>query len=141
LLTKSQLQVGSLLITFLTPLALAFFLAEVKRTFTYFSTTHHNLGSSRTTPSHLGGFTSKRNKCHEDCLTKLKFPSRSQREISHLKLDHKSLKPHKEVLGKAHKGLEMSMFPSWHQQPPKEGGGNLLYLPQKTSCWKLASKN
>jgi hypothetical protein len=35
----------------------------VKQTFTNFSKTHHTLGSSRVMPNHLGGFTSKSNKC------------------------------------------------------------------------------
>jgi hypothetical protein len=55
---------------------------------------------------------------------------------------HKSLNPHKEVLGRAHKGLEMNMFHGWHHQPPKEGGGGSFYTcPLKTSHWELASKN
>jgi hypothetical protein len=33
------------------------------------------LGSSRATPSCLGGFTSKSKKCHKDCFTKLKCSS------------------------------------------------------------------
>jgi hypothetical protein len=53
------------------------FLVEVKRTFINFLTAHHNLGSSIVTPSHLGDFTSKSNKCHKDWFTKLKC---SQRE-------------------------------------------------------------
>jgi hypothetical protein len=60
---------------FLTSLALASFLAEAKQTFTDVSTMPHNLGSSRATPSHLGGFTSKSNKCHEYFFTKLKCTS------------------------------------------------------------------
>jgi hypothetical protein len=54
---------------------------------------------------------------------------------------HKSLKPHKEVLGRAHKGLEMSIIHGWHQHPLKEGGGKLLYLSLKICHWELASKN
>jgi hypothetical protein len=49
---------------------LAFFLVEVKQIFTNFLTADHNLGSSRTTPSRLGGFTSKSNKCHKKLLHK-----------------------------------------------------------------------
>jgi hypothetical protein len=45
-------------------------------TFTNFSTAHHNLGSSKATPSHLGGFTSKSNKYYENCFTKLKCSQR-----------------------------------------------------------------
>jgi hypothetical protein len=45
---------------------LASFLAGVKQTFTNFFKSHHNLESSRVTPSHLGGFISKSNKCHKE---------------------------------------------------------------------------
>jgi hypothetical protein len=38
----------------------------VKPTFTNFYKTHHTLKSSRVTPSRLGGFTSKSNKCFTD---------------------------------------------------------------------------
>jgi hypothetical protein len=74
--TKSQLQAGYLSTTFLTSLALPSFLTEAKRTFTNFPMAHHNFGSSRATPSRLGGFTSKSNKCHKNCFTKLKFSQR-----------------------------------------------------------------
>jgi hypothetical protein len=73
--TKSQLQAGYLSTTFLTSLALASFLTEVKQTFTNFSMTHHNLGSSRATPNCLGDFTSKSNKCPQKCFTKLNCSS------------------------------------------------------------------
>jgi hypothetical protein len=46
-------------------------------------------------------------------------------------ISYKSLKPHKVVLRRAHKGLEMSMFRGWHQHPPKEGGGSFYTCPQK----------
>jgi hypothetical protein len=58
----------------------------MKQTFTNFPMAHHNLRSSRAISSHLGDFTSKSNKCHEDYFTKLKFSNHSQRGISHLKL-------------------------------------------------------
>jgi hypothetical protein len=51
---------------------LLFFLPEVNQTLTNFPKTHHTLESSRAMPSHLGGFTSKSNKCHENCYTKFK---------------------------------------------------------------------
>jgi hypothetical protein len=84
--TKSQLYARSLSTTFLTPLVLPSFLTEAKHIFTNFPTAHHNLGSSRVTASHLGGFTSKSNKCHKDCFTKLKCSNRSQRGICQPKL-------------------------------------------------------
>jgi hypothetical protein len=47
-------------------------------------------------------------------------------------ISHKSHKLHKEVLGRAHKVLEMSVFHGWHQHPPKEGGEEAFILvPQK----------
>jgi hypothetical protein len=44
-------------------------------------------------------------------------------------------------VGRAHKGLKMSMVRWFYQKDPKEGGGKLLYFTQKISHWKLASKN
>jgi hypothetical protein len=85
--TKSQLQAGSLSTAFITPLAFSSLLVEAKRTFTNFHMAHHNLESSRASTSRLGGFTSKGNKCHEDCFIKLKCSNHSQREISHPKLE------------------------------------------------------
>jgi hypothetical protein len=86
---------------------------------------HHNLGSRRVMSSHLGGFTSKSNKCLEDCFTKLKSScdQRLTKRIlsSQTYISHKSHKPHKEVFERAHKGF--------YTHPPK------------TSRWKLASKN
>jgi hypothetical protein len=54
---------------------------------------------------------------------------------------HKSLKPHKEVLGRAHKGFRKSVFVGGTSIFQKGEGEKLLYLPPKTSHWKLASKN
>jgi hypothetical protein len=62
------------------------FLAEAKRTFTKFPTTHHNFGSSRMTHSCLGGFTSKSNKCHKDCFTKLKCSKSHKEDLTQPKL-------------------------------------------------------
>jgi hypothetical protein len=78
---------------FLASLALASLLAEVKQTLTNFPTAHHNLGSSRTMPRRLGGFSFKSNKCHKDYFTKLKCSQRG----SHSTLAwifHKSTKPY-----------------------------------------------
>jgi hypothetical protein len=80
-------------------------------------------------PSHLGGFTSKSNEYHEHFLHKAQVLKGSKRILStQTCISHKSHKPHKEVMGGAHKGLEMSVFRGWHQRPPKEGGGKILYL-------------
>ena len=133
--TKSQLQAGSLSTTFLTSLALASFLAEAKRTFTNFPTAHHNLGSSRATPSRLGGFTSKSNKCHKDCFTKIKCSNaqRAHKEDSlNPNLDFSQItQTSQRGVGESSQRLRMSVFRGWHQLPPKEGGGKLLYLSPK----------
>jgi hypothetical protein len=118
----------SLLTAFLTSLALASFLSEAKRTFTNFPTAHHNLGSSRATPSHLGGFTSKSNKCHEDCFTKLKCSTAHKEDLTqHLAwISHKSLKHHLEVKGRGLKGSRKSIFVGGTNNPQ-----NFYTIPQK----------
>jgi hypothetical protein len=128
--TKCQLQAGSLSTVFLTSLALTSFLSKVKQTFTNFPTTHRNLGSFRTTPSHLGGFTSKSNKCHEDCFTKLKY---SQRESdSTLSLDFSQImQTSLRGEGMRSQRLKDECFRWWNQQHSKEGRGKLLYYLQK----------
>jgi hypothetical protein len=85
--TKSQLQAGSLSITFLTSLTLASFLAEEKQTYTNFPMAHHNLGSFRAMPNRLGGFTFKSNKYHEDCFIKLKCSRLTKRFSLNPKLE------------------------------------------------------
>jgi hypothetical protein len=122
--TKSQLQAGCLLTIFLTSLSSCFFPSEVNQTFIIFLMTHHNRGTSRVMPSHLEGFTSKSNKYHEDCFTNRILSTQTWNS-------HKSHKPHKEVMGRAHKDLEMSVFHGWHQHSPKVGGRKLLYLSPK----------
>jgi hypothetical protein len=141
--TKCQLQVGSLSTTFLTSLALASYLSEVKQTFTNFPMAHHNLGSSRATPSHLGGFTSKSNKCHKDCFTKLKCSSAHKEDLNQplAWISHKSHKPHLDVKGRGLKRSRKSIFVGGTSNPQMREGGKLLYYPPKTSRWKLASRN
>jgi hypothetical protein len=111
-LSQGQLQAGSLSTAFLTSLALASFHLEAKRTFTNFLKTHHTLGSSRATPSRLGGFTSKCNKWHKDCFTKIKCSSAHKEDSPNppLRISHKSQDPRKEGLGRAHKGLGWMYF-------------------------------
>jgi hypothetical protein len=130
--TKSQLQAGSLSITFPTELALASFLVEAKWTFTNFSIAHHNLRSSRATPSRLGGFTSKSNKCHEDYFTKFKCSQRGSHSTQSW-IYHKSLKPHKEVLGGGHKDLEMRCFMDGTNTLQRGKGEAFILAPPKTS--------
>jgi hypothetical protein len=123
----------SLLTAFLTSLALASFLSEAKRTFTNFPTAHHNLGSSRATPSHLGGFTSKSNKCHEDCFTKLKCSTAHKEDLTqHLAwISHKSLKHHLEVKGRGLKGSRKSIFVGGTNNPQRREGEKFYTIPQK----------
>jgi hypothetical protein len=123
----------SLLTAFLTSLALASFLSEVKRTFTNFPTAHHNLGSYRATPSHLGGFTSKSNKYHEDCFTKLKCSTAHKEDLTqHLAwISHKSLKHHLEVKGRGLKGSRKSIFVGGTNNPQRREGEKNYTIPQK----------
>jgi hypothetical protein len=83
------------------------FLSIAKWIFTNFLKTHHTLESSRATPSHLGGFTSKSDKCHKDCFTKVKCSGAHKADSLNppLRISHKLQNPHKEGLGRAHKGL------------------------------------
>jgi hypothetical protein len=63
-------------------------------------------------PSRLGGFTSKSNKCHKDCFTKLKCSSAYKDDLTqHLAwISHKSHQPHLEVKGRGLKGSRKSIF-------------------------------
>jgi hypothetical protein len=140
---NSQLQARSLSTIFLTSLALASFLAEVKRIFTNSLMAHHNLGSSRAMPSRLGGFASKSNKCHEDCFAKLKCSNHSQRGISQPKIrfitNHSNLT--KRCWGELIKALQR-VFSLVKSAASKGGGGENFYTcPPKTSRWELANRN
>jgi hypothetical protein len=133
--TKCQFQAGYLSTAFLTSLALASFLSEMKRTFTNFPTAHHNLGSSRATSSHLGGFTSKSNKCHKHCFTKLKCSSAHKKDLTQplAWISHKSHKPHLEVKERGLKGSRKSIFIGGTCTLQRREGEKLLYYPPKTS--------
>jgi hypothetical protein len=142
--TKCQLQAGSLSTAFLTSLALASFLSEVKRTFTNFPMAHHNLKSSRSTPSRLSGFTSKCNKCHEDCFTKLKCLSAHKKDLTQplAWISHKSFKPHLEVNETGLKGSRKSiLLVELATHKGGKGGAFILPPPPQVSRWKLASRN
>jgi hypothetical protein len=54
--------------------------------FTNFPTIHHNLKSFRATPSHLGDFTFKSNKCNNDLFHKAQVIKCSDRGLSQTKL-------------------------------------------------------
>jgi hypothetical protein len=84
-------------------------------------------------PSRLGGFTSKSNKCHEDCFTNLKCSSAHKEDLTQALawISHKSLKPHLEVKGRCLKGSRKSIFVGETSSPQKREGGKLLYYPQK----------
>jgi hypothetical protein len=131
--TKCQLQARSFSTAFLTSLALASFLSEVKRTLTNFPTTHHNLESSRAMPSRLGCFTSKSNKYYQDCFTKLKCSSAHKEDLTQplAYISHKSLKSHLEVKGRCLKGSRKSIFVGGTSSPQRREGGSFLYYPQK----------
>jgi hypothetical protein len=115
----------------------------MKRTFTNFSTTHHNLGSSKAMPSHLGGFISKSNKYHKDCFTKLKCSSTHKEDYLNppLRFSHKSQDPRKEGLGRVHKSLGWVYFVGGTSSLQMREGESLYTCSPKTSRWKLASKN
>jgi hypothetical protein len=104
---------------------------------------HHNLGSSRVMPSHLGGFTSKSYKCHEDCFTKLKCSSARKEDLTQplAWISHKSHKPHLEVKGRGLKGSRKSIFVGETSSSQMREGGSFYTIPSKTSCWKLTSRN
>jgi hypothetical protein len=93
-------------------------------------------------PSHLGGFTSKSNKCHEDCFTKLKCSSAHKENLTQplAWISHKSYKPYLEVKEEVSKA-QRRVFSSVETAPSKGWRGELLYYLLKTSCWKLASRN
>jgi hypothetical protein len=131
--SQRQLQVGSLSTAFLTSLALTSFLLEAKQTFTRFSNTHHTLGSSRATTSRLGGFTSKSNKCHKDYFTNLKCSSTRKEDSLNplLRISHKSQDPHKEGLGRAHKGLGWVYFVGGPSNLQRREGKAFILVPQK----------
>jgi hypothetical protein len=86
--------------------------------------THHNLGRSRAMPSHLGGFTSKSNKCHKDCFIMNKWSSAHKEDSFSTQtwISHKSHKLHQEVLGRAHKGIRVEIFLLVASAPSKGGG-------------------
>jgi hypothetical protein len=117
---------GSLLTAFLTSLTLASFLSNANRTFTNFLMPHHNLGSTRATPSRLGGFTFKSNKCHKNCYTKLKYLSAHKEDLTQplAWISHKWLKPHLEVKGRVFSLVEPAAL--------KGGkGGSFYTIPKK----------
>jgi hypothetical protein len=127
-LPKRQLQVRSLSTTFSTPIALASFLTEVKRTFTNFHTAHHNLGSSRETPSHLGGFTSKSNKCHEDYFTKLNCSSAHKEDLTQPNLDSSQItQTSQSGVGESSQRLR-NEYVSWMTSAPSKGGRGKAFI-------------
>jgi hypothetical protein len=93
--------------------------------------------------SRLGGFTSKSNKYHEDCFTKLKCSSAHKDDLTQLLawISHKSHKLHLEVKGRCLKGSRKSIFIGETSSVQRREGGKLLYYPSKTSHRKLASTN
>jgi hypothetical protein len=94
---------------------------------------HHNHGISRVMPSHLGGFTSKSNKCHKDCFTKLECLSAHKEDLSQplAWISHKSHKPHLEVKGKGLKGSRKSIFVGGTSTLQRREGKSFYTIPQK----------
>jgi hypothetical protein len=94
---------------------------------------HRNLGSSRATPSHLGGFTSNSNKCHEDGFTKLKCSSAHKEDLTKplASISQKLQKPHLEVKGRDLKGSRKKIFVDGTSTLQRWKGEKLLYYPQK----------
>jgi hypothetical protein len=92
--------------------------------------------------SHLGGFTSKSNKYHEDCFTKLKCSSAHKEDLTQLLawISHKSLKHHLEMKGRGLKA-QGRVFSLVKPATLKGGKGKLLYYPPKTTRSKLDSRN
>jgi hypothetical protein len=125
----------SLSTVFLTSLAISSFFSVVKQTFTNFPTAHHHLGSSSATPSRLGGFTSKSNKCHEDCFIRLKCSSAHKEDLIQplAWISHKSHKPHLEMKRRGLKDSRKSIFIGGTSSPQRREGEKLLYYPPKTS--------
>jgi hypothetical protein len=80
-------------------------------------------------PNHLGGFTFKSNKYHEDCFTKLKYSNHSQRGISHPKfgfiINHSNLI--KRCWGELTKALEC-VFSLVEPATSKGGRGKAFVL-------------
>jgi hypothetical protein len=54
---------------------------------------------------------------------------------------YKSLKPHKEVLGRAHKGFRVSIFIGETSSLQRREGESFYTCPPKTSHWELAITN
>jgi hypothetical protein len=117
---------------------------ETKRTFTNFFTAHHNLGSSRTTSSRLGGITSNSNKCHEYCFTKLKYLS-VQSLIKRISLNtnlnfSQITQTSERSVGESSQRLK-NKYVSWVIPAPSKGGRvKLLYsqrLKNKYVSWVI----
>jgi hypothetical protein len=59
----------------------------------------------------------------------------------HAWIYHKSLKPQKEVLERAHKGFRVSIFVGGTSSLQMREGESFYTYPSKTSRWELASRN
>jgi hypothetical protein len=112
-----------------------FFLADVKRTFTNFLITHHNLGSSSVTSSRLGDFTSKSHKCHKYYFIKLKCSSTHKEDLTQPYLEFLTNQPNltKRCSGEVAKA-KCCVFLLVEPATLKGGkGGGAFVLSQKTS--------
>jgi hypothetical protein len=130
--TKSQLQAKSFSTNFPTLLNYYFFPSGGEAVLHKLSMTHHNFGSSRTTPSRLGGFTSKSNECHKDCFIKLKSAHKDCVSLKPpLRFSQKSHFPHKEGLGRVLYGSRMSVFMGGTSSHQRREGETFILVLQK----------
>jgi hypothetical protein len=84
-------------------------------------------------PSRLGGFTSKSNKCHKDCLTKLKCSSAHKEYLTQPLgwISHKSHKPHLEMKGRGLKGSRKSILVGGTGSSQRREWGSFYTIPPK----------
>jgi hypothetical protein len=101
---------------------------EVKQTFTNFSMDHQNLRSSRAMPSRIRGFTSKSNKCHKDCFTKLKCSNAHKEDFVNPNLDlSKITQTSLRGVGESSQRLRNECV-SWMTPAPSKGGRGKTFI-------------
>jgi hypothetical protein len=98
----------------------------MKWTFTNFSMTHHNLESSSTMPNRLEDFTSKSNKYHKDCFTKLKCSNAHKEDSLNSNLDFSQIS--QRGVGKSSQRLSNECV-SWMAPAPFKGWRGKVFIP------------
>jgi hypothetical protein len=83
-------------------------------------------------PSHLGGFTTNSNKCHEDCFTKLKCSNAHKEDSLNPNLNFSQITQISlRGVGESTQGPRNECV-SWMASAPSKGGSEkLLYLSPK----------